>query len=208
MRRTAALTLLLAGALPAAAGPTVVLFESFESLSTDNFYTVMGGGQIVTDAATWTVGETSIDIVGTYGIQAPKVIASDGDIVLDINGSPGPGSIETLVTLDEGSQYELSFEYGHLLISDWATMLVEVFGDDDNVLLSWEVFHQGGETSTFSQTFLADSTAATLKFTGLDATNINGGVTIDAIQIVGVIPTPAAASLLGVAGLAGLRRRR
>lgn len=208
MRRFTAITALLAGALPAAAGPAVVLFESFESLSTNNFYTVMGGNQLVTDAATWTVGETSIDVVGAHGIQAAKVIGSDGDIVVDINGSPGPGSIETLVTLDEGGQYELSFDYGHLLISDWATMQVEVLGLDDSVLLSEEIFHQGNEIQTFTDTFFADGPAATLRFTGLDATNINGGVTIDAIGIVGVVPAPAAASLLGIAGFAGLRRRR
>ncbi len=208
MRRIAATLVLLAGAGSAAGGPLDVLFETFESLSTNNFYTVSAGGQIVTDSAVWNVTQTSVDVVATNGLQTAKVVSGHDGQIIDIHGSPGPGAIETLITLDEGAEYEVSFDYGHLLISDWASMRVEVFGADDSVLLDDAVIHFNESLGFFTGRFFADGSEATLRFTGLDSTNINGGVTLDNIGVIEVIPTPAAASVLGLAGLAGLRRRR
>lgn len=74
-----------------------------------------------------------------------------------------------------------------------------------------EVFNSGALTSSwarFTGSFTAGSGANFLTVSGSQDASLNSWVMVDDISVTGAVPAPGALALLGIAGLAGSRRRR
>jgi hypothetical protein len=151
-----------------------------------------------------------VDIVNTHLLWA----AFSGDYSLAMSGQRGSaGVILQTFSTTPGDIYTLSFDYANNPGGTGASMNVFVTGL--GTLLSDNVSHS---TSTFSdmdysifvQTFTADSTTATLKFS--EVTNTGFGIVLDAVSVESAssTPEPSTAALLctGLLALVFSSRRR
>ena len=187
-------TLLLFGLLLASAdiaSAQVVLTESFELPNTANFQTFNSGQTLVGASASWSITTSGIDLF--EDAARPEAAVFDGTQAIDLAGSPGAGVLETSFTTVLGATYELVFHYArnNLLGSSIGDAQVDVVGttsrlqatvQHDPVVQAFNVFR------TFTQTFTADSTTTTLRFTSLEAGN--AGVVLDGIQVERVSAVP------------------
>jgi hypothetical protein len=190
--------LLKAPGTAAAAAGVPMLAEDFESPSSTN-YTVYRGGQSFTTAkSTWTVESGSIDLVNAK--VRTETAAFNGNQLVDLAGSPGPGVMATDFATVAGTSYTLVFHYGRNngIGANLARAQVDVAGAAP--LLHAEVQHPNNvpfnALQTYTGTFTADGPRATLRFTSLNAGNY--GLTLDGISI-----TAAPAAAAAVANIAG-----
>jgi hypothetical protein len=167
---------------------------------------------------TWTVpdiggsGSDGVDIIDesfvAFGI--PLGPAHTGDQFLDINGSPGPGRIETGFADTDAGSYNLSFAYTNNPARVSLTppaVLVELLGNVSGLLfsatvsdttpsvfgtgvLAWDVFAPAAIPVP------AANTTLTLRFTTDPTTDTDfGGVLLDSVSVTAV---PEARSWLAI----------
>jgi len=146
-----------------------------------------------TDIPGWTVVSGSVDVTPTSWFDPYQGAQS-----LDLDGSH-PGSIEQLFATTIGTTYELSFAYannpGQLGTFDGPqTADVTVTDSGGMTLLSSTITHTGSTPTAmnyqiFTDTFVADTTITTLKFTSTDPSYSNNGIALDAVSV-SPAPTP------------------
>lgn len=166
----------------------------------------------------WTVGLVGVDVVnGTAYAVGP---AQEGINFLDLDGTPGPGSISQSFATVAGAQYTLTFYYANNF-QNQSNPSADVQIDGATIDTISHTGSVGGNLNwTFaSYVFTATNANTTLSFiSNTTAGGVNadfGGILLDDIIVVAgggpVVPEPASMSVvgLGLAGLVGsvIRRR-
>jgi choice-of-anchor C domain-containing protein len=175
-------------------------FESSVIVPTGGFefQHVPNGSAVITN---WTVGLTGVDLVGSTLIP---VFA--GNQAVDMNGTPGPGSISQTITTVNGVQYSLTFYLSSNIGPFADSIQAEVTG---NAPVTYSSPAQGTWTA-FTYNFVGTGGAQTVTFTSVGGTTFNGAL-IDNVDVneTNAIPEPSTFGLLG-AGLvlAGVVRRK
>ena len=200
-------------AVASAAPGELVQNGSFESPVISGQYQTVQGGDSTTIPG-WTVGGKSIDIVsGSLWQQV------DGNQSIDLDGTPGPGSLSQVVSTTPGTTYTLAFELAGN--PDGGVKTLTVAAGTTSRDFSFDTAHtttsnMGWEPETV--TFTASGPTTTISFTSTDAPGGNAGPAIDAVSVTAnptaVLPESPLAVGLPLAGIAlvggavVLRRRR
>lgn len=133
---------------------------------------------------------------GAIAIQGGTNNGNNGSwIDLDFDGS----SYTDIIFSFAGRGTSTGFNDLDIDAYDGDILLGSIAADID--LGGWAVF-------SFPTTLLDNVTDARIRLTFNGATNTNGNNRLDNLFIQGTIPTPASAALLGLGGLAAVRRRR
>ncbi len=135
----------------------------------------------------WTIVSGSVDIQGASWFDPYQGAQS-----LDLDGSH-PGSIEQSFATTIGTTYQLSFAYANNPDSRGTfdgpqTADVTVTDSGGKTLLSSTVSHTGSTPTDmnyqlFTETFVADTTMTTLKFTSTDPYSSNNGIALDDVTV-------------------------
>jgi len=152
----------------------------------------------------WTVTRAKIDLVDWYWQ------GSHGARSLDLNGSPGIGGIAQVFATEQGQLYEVQFNQAANpdLGSRISHIGVQAAGQSEQYAFDCTGYNRsnmGWAARTWQ--FMAVDTTTTLEFYSLDIGDSWKGPALDNI-IVTAIPEPATISLLGLGGLASLKKRR
>ena len=193
-----------------------VLNEDFEVPVINSGFITVYSGQTLASRSTWNITSGSVDLtnMASYGITA-----YDGQQAVDLNGSPGPGTMGTYIDTVIGQSYSLTFHYARNggANTQVAAMQVDVIGSSNLFSQYFEHSGDGGlglapnDFLAYSTAFTADSTSTYLKFTGLLPA---GGASYYGIMLDGInvssVPIPAAVWLFGsgLFGLFGLAKRK
>lgn len=182
---------------------------SFEDASVDpnqgsaQFLTLGAGNNSITG---WYVGSGTVDYIGSYWQ------ASDGGRSLDLSGN-GPGSVYQAFATVPGQTYSVSFDIAGN--PDGAPVMKMLTASVDGTTFSPTFTTTGDSRSSMGWTpetftFVANSSMSTLTF----ASDVGDayGPALDNIGV-SAVPLPAslpmfAAGLLGLGGLAWMRRRQ
>ncbi|MCB0111416.1 MAG: DUF642 domain-containing protein, partial [Caldilineaceae bacterium] len=140
-------------------------------------------GLNITNIPGWTVTSGKVDVHGVY--WHPDMTTSE----LDLDGSPGPGTVEQTITgLDAGQSYFFEFSYTtHTNTTEQAD--VKVLDSDGGTILSQTItstgdyYHTGWQN--FRQTFTAPADGiVTLHFASLNVNGLpNHGILIDDVRV-------------------------
>lgn len=140
-----------------------------------------------TELPGWIVTQGNIDVVRN---EWP---AFDGAQSIDLVGFVLGGLKQTFATMP-GSLYHLSFEYANNPSNGGGTAQIDLTGQ--STLFSDTIAHysSGGPYNmdwlNYSADFVADSNATTLLFKALTQSN-SGGILIDGVSVVAIVPEPA-----------------
>ncbi len=162
------------------------LQEDFEAPLVANLTVYRAGQSFKTRNNTWRVESGSIDHVNASAHT--EVAAFDGKQLVELAGSPGPGVLATRFSARAGQTYSLTIHYARNkgLGRNIARATVDVHGASNESLLQAPLQHDPAQLafnaqSTYTGTFVADGTQATLRLTSLNAGNY--GLTVDGIAI-------------------------
>jgi hypothetical protein len=217
MRTLAKTPLSLAGAIalllaPAVARAELVVNGSFEL---PNATTPFGSGGFITTAPPGVIpGWTVTSSPGTVDVVQPAsnwLPAYDGIQVLDLNGTPGLGSIQqTIATNPSSPLFTFSFVYTRNPGSGGGSdatydivdsTLTSLIGGPFTLVSTGNVITQGWQSVT--HTFTTTDTSATIKFasTSPPPGNINAGIVLDAVSVqVQAVPEASTWAFLGGLG--------
>jgi choice-of-anchor C domain-containing protein len=167
---------------------------SFESISgTVSGYRVVVAG--ASDISGWTVAGSSVDIInGGYN-------AISGNSI-DMQGSPGPGSVLQTLTTEIGKTYELSFDVAFNPDGRGETAVSYSFGGASGTVFGSLPF------AHFSRQYVADSASTILAFSSSIYPGY-GGAVLDNVSVTTPVPEPETyAMMLAGLGLMGFVARR
>jgi len=162
----------------------------------------------------WTIGGNSVDVGSDAFFHLvpldPSNHCFDGRQAIDLDGSPGPGSISQSFVTTPGARYQLSFAYSRniyfpeMYAHDPSLALVTVTGT--GLLLSQSLSSNlTGPLliwNPVSYQFTADSTSATLTFASNDGAGYYGGIYVDDAVVQFASVPELSVLVLGGAGLA------
>ena len=177
-------TLLRVAAALASAGAG--LQEDFEAPAVASLTTYRAGQVLRTRGNSWQVESGSIDVLNARANK--EVTAHDGNQLVELSGSPGPGVMITKFATRVGQTYALTLHYARnrALGRTPARASVDVLGDRGSLRLHADLVHDPAKLAASAQqaymgTFVADSARTTLRLTALNAGN--AGLTVDAIAV-------------------------
>jgi hypothetical protein len=156
----------------------------------------------------WKVESGNVNVVnGTFASSAGN-LAFAGEQYLDLVGQGGIGSISQIVSTVAGQAYTLTFAFSHNLFSGLASASASFAIEGLNGIIT----HVGGSNAnlnwvTYSGSFVASGSSATLNFTNLTGAG-NEGIFLDAVSISAAVPEPSVwfTMLLGFGALGGAMR--
>ncbi len=184
---------------------------SFETPVTSTLIVVGAGDPTITN---WTVGLVGVDLVDAAGNGFISGAAADGAQYLDIDGSPGPGSISQTFATTPATQYTLTFDYANNYTTPGTAQALVQVADGANTYLSDVISHGSSVsgnldwTSYPAFTFTAQQASTTLSFMSMSG-GVFGGILLDKIEV-NAVPEPASIGLTGLAATCFfvVRRRR
>ncbi|MBA4107238.1 MAG: hypothetical protein C0485_15950 [Pirellula sp.] len=194
-----------------AAQANVISNGSFETPVTSTLIVVGAGDPTITS---WTVGLVGVDLVNAAGNGFVNGAAADGAQYLDLDGSPGPGSITQTFATTPATQYTLTFDYANNYTTPGTAQALVQVADGANTYLSDVISHSTSVsgnldwTSYPSFTFTAQQASTTLSFMSMSG-GVFGGIMLDKIEV-NAVPEPASMGLMGLAATCFfvVRRRR
>lgn len=188
---------------PAAGGSLVVngSFEDSANLNPGAGWTPLPGGSGAVTG--WTTLGDGVDYMGTLWPSA------DGIRCIDLNNTSFGGMSQAFETA-AGAVYTVTFALSANMFGGPAEKRVEVSAAGESMEFVFDYVAQGATSADPKWTyhewqFTADGPITTLAFTSK-----SGGVfgpALDDVVVTG-IPTPGAAALVGIAGIAAVGRRR
>lgn len=169
---------------------SLVVNGSFETPAVSGvFSTVPAGSSTLTG---WTVGLSSVDVVNGTAAGVPAV---DGIQFVDLNGTPGPGSIAQAFGTTPSTIYTLTFSF-ETRAPIGTTATVRVFDVSGNLLGPTTLAPvPGAGWAPFLGTFVATQSTATLELRSLNSPDMFFGVGLDDVSI-NAIPEPSALALM------------
>ena len=188
----------------------LIINGGFEVPDTAEILTVNAGG---TEIAPWVIGFVSVDVLDGTNPFAMGA-AYEGNQFLDLDGTPGPGSLMQSFATVPGLLYDLSFAYSHNYSNGTQGVgQVRVFDTTGDRLTFQPLVHNTGGPGNLdwrvaNYSFTATQTSSTLEFQSLSGGGF-GGLMLDGVQV-NAVPEPTTA-LFGfalVGALAGCRQRR
>lgn len=190
---------------PALAGENLIVNGSFEesNLNPGSTWIPLAGGN--TSIIGWTTFGGGVDYMGT--LWAP----SDGTRCIDLNNvSPNGGIMQSFATV-AGWLYTVEFDLSANMFGGPTPKLMRVDAAGQSAEFEFDYVAVGATAADprwerITWSFIADDSVANLRFTGLNAGVY--GASIDNVVVTGQVPTPGALALLGIGGLAAIRRRR
>lgn len=167
---------------------SLVVNGSFETPTVSGVFTTVPAGSSTLTG--WTVGLSSVDVVNGTAASVP---AFDGNQFLDLNGTPGPGSIAQAFATTPSTTYTLTFSF-ETRAPAGTTATVRVFDGSGNLLgpTTLAPIPNAGWTS-FLGTFVATQSTATLEFSSLNSPDVFFGVGLDRVTVNAVPEIPASA---------------
>src|SRR5690349_5548518 len=174
-----------------AAQANVISNGSFETPVTSTLIVVGAGDPTITN---WTVGLVGVDLVDAAGNGFVNGAAADGEQYLDLDGSPGPGSISQTFATTPATQYTLSFAYANNYTTPGTAQALVQVADGANTYLSDIISHGTSAsgnldwTSYPAFTFTAQQATTTLSFMSMSG-GVFGGVLLDKIEV-NAVPEP------------------
>lgn len=203
----------IGAASPVSAG--LVLNGSFEDpVSPGSYFTVAAGSSSLTSWTVGTVAGTGVDIVKDVLLGA----AYDGHQYIDLDGTPGPGSVSQSFTTTVGESYTLTFAYANNFHNaSTASAAYSVFDGLGNILGPTTITHNtsggsGLDWTVLSVNFAARETTTSVLFKSLSALGINGGILLDAVSVdpaaSTAVPEPSSILIVGFGALLCLAARR
>jgi len=167
-----------------------------------------------TDITDWTIiggGVRAIDYIGGYWT------ASDGIRSLDLNGRPGPGGVEQVISTIVGNTYTVKFDMAGNPDGGPNPKTMDVSAIGITTQTQGFSFDASSTTRTsmgwtpMEWSFVADDTSTTIRFMSTvvyagDPSNVGWGPALDNVS---VVPVPGAV-LLGMLGLSvvGVKLRK
>lgn len=195
----------LALVVPAFASAQVINGDFEVPLTVDasgppGYFTASNGDN--TSITGWTVGgregDVSVDVVSQSGFGFP---AYSGDQMIDLAGTPGPGSLYQDVVTVPSLAYTLTFAAS----SNGSSKIMDVYWDGN--LLDTFAAPALGTWDIKTYTVTASGALTQLRF-GSDISNTsNAGPMVDAVSLTPV-PEPASIAALGLGAIGFIRKRR
>jgi hypothetical protein len=188
----------------ALASPTELITNgSFEVV---NGYVGPGGSAFVAAGdssfiAGWLVGGTTADINNENFFRTwplnPANKVYDGVWAVDLEGSPGPGSISQSFSTVAGQEYKLAFAYSRNIFhpesyaASPSAAIVSVDGAANLLKLDITSGLTGADLiwTPVKLAFVADSATTTLTFASNNGNGYYGGIQIDAVSV--TVPEPS-----------------
>ena len=145
--------------------------------------------------AGWTIQGNSIDVASEAFFQRaplnPTNSAAGGLQMVDLDGTPGPGSISQTVPTVAGCLYELSFAYSRniwypdLYAADPSLALASATGSTPLAQLAIQSSLAGPSLvwTSAAVLFVANSSETTITFASNDGAGHLGGILIDAVSL-------------------------
>jgi hypothetical protein len=158
----------------------------------------------------WDVTGGTVDVIGGNPTGYFDFYPGNGNY-LDMNGSTGAeGVIQTkgILGLVSGKEYALSFSYG--TNSSPGAFPVKLTFGLGSLLQTLQILAQPGTLQLVTYTFVYDGSGDFISFADTSGSpGDNGGPVLDNV-LLSAVPLPGAGLMLlaGLAGLAGLRRRK
>lgn len=189
--------------MASASNAVTIINGSFETQSPKFIggYTTLGTTS--TDLTGWTIDSGNIDLINTYWN------AQDGNYSVDMDGGVAGTISQTVTGLVSGAFYQVSFWLAGNPDTRYDKTISAGTDEGSSAFTFLQAGHFAGSMGwqLFSFNFQAASTSTKLTFASL--TPEAWGPALDNVSIT-TVPLPAGAPLLlvGVAGVAALRRRK
>ena len=145
----------------------------------------------------WTVTSGSVEVdLTTPTFGAPTASGNPQNLDLDGNSA---GTITQSFTTIMGQTYSLDFYYSNNIYGSAASATVSV---SDSTLTPVVITHSGATYGSLNwqyeeETFVANSTSATLMFASNDPASSTTGILLDGVSV-SAVPEPASVTLLGL----------
>jgi hypothetical protein len=172
----------------------------------------------------WEIGGNSVDLTTIEFFHMlgknPANLAYEGKQFIDLEGTPGPGSIAQTVSTEIGALYLLSFAYSRninmpeLYAPNPSTALVTISGSSEllNHIISSDLSGQDLLWTQVTLAFFANSATVTLSFASNDGRPYYNGILIDDVSIAKAttVPEPNIIALIAAAfaGMVTIRSRK
>ena len=192
-------------ALPALGAVSIANGGFEDTPFTPDDYTIIAAGNEPTGFG-WTVGENSIDGLNNYegGLGYDSTLQ-----YVDLNGTPGPGTISQTFQSVLGQSYDLAFAYSHNMDISSATGRWSIL-DGAVTLFSGNFTHTNSSVGQGSlnwllsvSSFTGNGSLLTLLFEQIGPPDGNAGVFLDSISIAET-PEPSTLVSFGVLALVGV----
>jgi hypothetical protein len=181
----------------------------FESPDVATFLALPAGD---TTLAPWVVSDVGIDLadVNNGFVVGP---ASEGNQYVDLDGTPGPGTLSQTFPTTAGSMYQLVFAYANNYVNTPnAQANVRIYASSGDLLGPTLISHSTSVSGSldwtyFSGNFLATDSSATLEFDSLSLSGSQGGILLDDVQV-NAVPEPSTFALAALAATGALFAHR
>ena len=187
----------------------IITNGSFETPDTTTFIAISAGQNTL---APWVVGLTGVDLTDVNNGFLVGA-AYDGTQYIDLDGSPGPGSLTQAFATTPGLLYDVTFAYANNYVNQpgGAFATVRLF-DGLADRLNQTITHSGSTSGNlgwivFNGQFTAVQSTTSFEITSLSQPGSQGGILLDAVAVQNA-PEPASAVLLGLGALLLAARRR
>lgn len=211
IRQMIALIVVAFAVNPVSAG--LIANGSFETPVTSTYLPVPAGDLSI---PSWTVGLTGVDVVSiNNGFTVGP--AYEGVQYLDLDGTPGPGSVAQSFATAVGGNYTLTFAYANNYVDSSSPSADYSISDSlGNILGPTTITHSTSVAGNLNWTVLSVNFAAreattNVLFSSLSGQGVLGGIMLDGVSVdpaTAGVPEPSSIVMFGFGAFSLLAARR